>query len=83
MNSLILYGGGAIAVVLILSALPATKGLMSPIMAVLAYLSKVLAEHAGEWVVWIVKRIWSDHIILFRNLVYTADDLDKSVALRY
>lgn len=83
MTSLTLYAVGAILVVIAMSAIPMTRPLVTPLMAVASYATKALLENGGAWLIWLIKRTWFDHATLAKHLVARPEDIDKSYEHRY
>lgn len=83
MTSLTLYLLGIIGVIMLLSAMPLTRPLVAPLGMMATYLFKVIVENGASWLIWAVKRIYADHAVLLRHLTSSADEIDKSINLRF
>lgn len=71
-----------IASIIVMSFMPGLQHFVKPIIDLLFTAIKAVAENGVAWAVFVTKKLWFAHIEVLQNLVFSAEQLDPSVAMR-
>jgi hypothetical protein len=82
MNTIVFVAAGAILLLVVLAKIPGLEHLVKPLIDLLFSLLKVIAENMTNWFVVLFKLLWQSHMELMAHLVFKAESLDATVAMR-
>lgn len=82
MNTILFVAAGILLTLVVLAKIPGLEHTVRPLIDLVFSLIKVLAENIWSWSIWLFKVLWSSHMELFQHLIFKAETLDPSVAMR-
>ena len=82
MNTIVFVAAGALLVLVVLAKIPGLEHLVKPLIDILFSLLKVVGENMTNWFVVLFKLLWQSHMELFQHLIFKAESLDATIAMR-
>lgn len=82
MNTILFVAAGILLTLVVLAKIPGLEHTVRPLIDLVFSLIKVLAENIWSWSIWLFKVLWSSHMELAQHLIFKAETLDPSVAMR-
>lgn len=82
MNTIAFIGAGLVLVLVILAKLPGLEHTVRPMIDMVFKGLQAVIENGFSWGIWLFKVLWSAHIELAQHLMFSAEAMDPTVAIR-
>ena len=82
MSTLLFILAVAVLILVITSRIPGLEHLIKPLIDLLFTALKAILENVALWSIFLFKNLWSSHLELIRHLLFSAESVDPSVAVR-
>lgn len=82
MNTIAFIVAGGLLAIVILAKIPGLEHMVRPIIDLVFTFIKAFLENAVSWSIWLFKLLWEAHMELIKHLIYSAEDIDPSVAIK-
>lgn len=82
MNEYLTYIGIGAGLLLVSLLIPGIKVLTEPIAKGIMEIVIEVFKHKGSFVIWFIKTIYQDHLLIFRHMLTSKDTLDPTQRVR-
>jgi hypothetical protein len=82
MNTIAFVGAGVVLLLVVLAMIPGLEHAVRPIIALVFTALTALLEQAWSWTIWVFKLLLGAHFELIQHLIFSADTMDVTNAIR-
>lgn len=82
MNTIAFVAAGVVLALIVLAKIPGLEHTVRPFIDLFFSGLKVMLENAFSWSIWLFKLLWDAHLEVFKHLMFKAEDIDPTVAIK-
>lgn len=82
MSTILFFVAVIVLAIIVMSHIPGLEPFVKPIIDLLFTAFKAIVVNGLEWIFFLVKIVWFSHLDLFKNLIFSAESLDPTLALK-